>query len=48
MTYEAGQITESFYFPLTASLDEEGDGEAYEVDNKVLLAYESSIRIQVS
>ena len=48
MTYEAGQITESFYFPLTASLDEEGDGDAYEVDNKVLLAYESSIRTQVS
>lgn len=48
MTYEAGEFTESFYFPLTANLDEEGDGETYEVDNRVLLAYESSIRSQVS
>lgn len=48
MTYEAGEVTESFYFPLTAYLDEEGNGETYEADNSILRAYESSIRAQVS
>ncbi len=54
MTYEAGSITESFYFPLTAKLAGEecedciiGTYENEEwcpVDNSVLIAYASDIR----
>lgn len=48
MTYEAGKVTESFYFPLTVRLDEGSEGETYEADNGVLLAYESSILSQIA
>lgn len=48
MTYEAGKVTESFYFPLTVRMDEGSEGECYEADNGVLLAYESSIRSQIA
>ena len=43
-TYEAGQYTETFYFPLVGMLDDEEYGDEYEVDNRFLQSYEWDIR----
>ena len=36
MTDEVGQYTETFYFPLVGNMEDEDDGEQYEVGNRYL------------
>lgn len=43
-TYESGEYTETFYFPLLGRLDDEEYGDEYEVDNSFLRSYEWDIR----
>lgn len=43
-SYEAGQYTETFYFPLVGRLEDEEYGDEYEVDNRFLRSYEWDIR----
>ena len=44
MTDEVGQYTETFYFPLVGNMEDEDDGEQYEVGNRYLRYYEYEIR----
>ena len=44
LTYESGEYTETFYFPLLGRLDDEEYGDEYEVDNRFLRSYEWDIR----
>ena len=43
-SYEAGQYTETFYFPLVGRLEDEEYGDEYEVDNRFLCSYEWDIK----
>lgn len=43
MTYEVGQYSEIFYFPLAGNLEESDEYEPYEVDNSFLRCYEWDI-----
>lgn len=43
MTYEVGQYSEIFYFPLVGNLEENDEYEPYEVDNSFLRCYEWDI-----
>lgn len=43
MTYEVGQYSEIFYFPLVGNLEESDEYEPYEVDNSFLRCYEWDI-----
>ena len=42
-TYEAGQYTETFYFPLVGNLDDDEYGDEYEVGNPFLMDYKWDI-----
>ena len=42
-TFEAGQYTETFYFPLTGMLEDEEYGDEYEVGNPFLMDYKWDI-----
>ena len=44
MTDEVGQYTETFYFPLVDNMEDDDDGEQYEVGNRYLRYYEYEIR----
>ena len=44
MTDEVGRFTETFYFPLVGNMEDDEDGEQYEVGNRYLLYYEHEIR----
>lgn len=44
MTDEVGQYTETFYFPLVGNMEDDEDGEQYEVGNRYLRYYEHEIR----
>ena len=44
MTDEVGQYTETFYFPLVGNMEDDDDGEQYEVGNRYLRYYEYEIR----
>ena len=41
---EVGQYTETFYFPLVGNMEDDDDGEQYEVGNRYLRYYEYEIR----
>lgn len=43
MTYEAGTVSETFYFPLTGTMYDEEYGNPYDVDNALLVANENEI-----
>lgn len=43
MTYDAGTVSETFYFPLTGTIYDAEDDEAYEIDNRTLAANEDKI-----
>ena len=44
MTDEVGRFTETFYFPLVGNMEDDDDGEQYEVGNRYLRYYEYEIR----
>ncbi len=44
MLYEAGSVSETFYFPLVGRVCEEGSADSSEVDNQFLADYEKEIR----
>lgn len=44
MTDEVGRFTETFYFPLVGNMEDDEDGEQYEVGNRYLRYYEYEIR----
>lgn len=43
MTYDAGTVSETFYFPLTGTIYDAEDDEPYEIDNRTLAANEDKI-----
>lgn len=44
MADEVGRFTEAFYFPLVGNMEDDEDGEQYEVGNRYLRYYEYEIR----
>ena len=44
MTDEVGRYTETFYFPLVGNMEDDEDGEQYEVGNRYLRYYECEIQ----
>lgn len=47
MTYDAGTVSETFYFPLSGTIYDAEDDEVYEIDNRTLAANEDKIKMAI-